>query len=114
MSRHDVGPVFDPGLQLERTSLAWRRTGLALAVGALVALRVLPVVGDSPWLFLLGGAGLIVAVALLVLAQRRYRCHYRLLSRTPPGPIGGGAIMMVTTAAVALLAAAALVLTLVR
>jgi hypothetical protein len=41
--------AWDPGLQPERTALAWRRTGLALTVGSLIGLRVLPPLLGSGW-----------------------------------------------------------------
>lgn len=56
----------DPGLQQERTRLAWQRTGLSVVAGALIVTRgamgpsgdVLLVVG----LLVLGGAWLILSV----------------------------------------------------
>jgi uncharacterized membrane protein YidH (DUF202 family) len=53
------GP-WDPGLQPERTALAWQRTGLALVVAALVAVRDGVVVG--------GPAGAVVLVPALAAA----------------------------------------------
>jgi putative membrane protein len=62
----------DPGLQNERTSLAWSRTALALVVAVLLAVRIT-----------LGELGLLavvftiftlpLAVGVLVSAARRYR-----------------------------------------
>lgn len=103
--------VFDPGLQPERTGLAWRRTGLALAVGSLVALRVVPGPGDGGWTLLPGLAGLGLALAVLVLGERRYRQVHRSLTRAEPVPVGGGGLVFVTalaTAALALYAAVVL------
>lgn len=73
---------FDPGLQLERTALAWRRTALTCCVGALVAMRVLPArLGP---LALLGAAVLAaLSAATMIAAHRRYRAHHRAL--TAPG-----------------------------
>ncbi|MDR5700910.1 DUF202 domain-containing protein [Agromyces aerolatus] len=73
--------VFDPGLQPERTELAWRRTALALGVGSLIALRILPeVFGDPLWA--LGGiAGVVAATALWFGARRRYRTITAALDR---------------------------------
>ena len=64
--------LFDAGLQPERTALAWRRTVLALAVGAAVALRILqPVLGL--WSIAVGVAGLVSASVMWILAGRRAR-----------------------------------------
>lgn len=63
--------VFDPGLQPERTELAWRRTALALAVGSLIALRVLPVAFGNPWWILVGGVGLTVSAGVWIWARHR-------------------------------------------
>ena len=63
---------FDPGLQPERTALAWRRTALALVVAAVVGIRVLPSL-LGVWAIVPAGAGLILAVVVLVASHRRYR-----------------------------------------
>lgn len=64
--------VADPGLQAERTYLAWQRTGLAFAaVGALllhVSSQQANRWGDVPGLF-----GLIVGASILAFALLRYR-----------------------------------------
>ena len=71
------GP-WDPGLQPERTALAWRRTGLALTVGSLIGLRVLPPL-LGPAAFVLAGLGVVASLAGLAAAHRRYRRVHRLL-----------------------------------
>jgi len=70
--------LFDPGLQPERTLLAWRRTCLAFGVASLVGMRftvdalgLLAVVGG------ILGAGL--AVLAYALAATGYRRSHRAL-----------------------------------
>jgi uncharacterized membrane protein YidH (DUF202 family) len=65
-----TGRIFDPGLQPERTDLAWRRTAIAIVLGAIVSLRLLPLV-LGPWALGLGFLALLAAGALWVLVLRR-------------------------------------------
>jgi hypothetical protein len=81
-----TSPLFDPGLQPERTALAWRRTVLSLAVEALIAWRLLPPV-LGPWSFGAGLAGAALAVVIWVLAARRARrTGEALLASSEPLP----------------------------
>ena len=68
----------DSGLQAERTALSWRRTALAVAVGSLLGLRVLPsqlgTVG-----YAVSALGLAWSLDLAVTARRRYRDGSRLV-----------------------------------
>jgi uncharacterized membrane protein YidH (DUF202 family) len=113
MSAGPGGGLFDPGLQLERTHLAWSRTALAfLADAAFMArasARVQPV-----WL------GIAVAVALAITGagawwhgRRSYAVRSaglrRGLSPVRPGALRATAIM---TTVVAIAAAALAVTTL--
>jgi uncharacterized membrane protein YidH (DUF202 family) len=69
MSANDL---FDSGLQPERTDLAWRRTALALTVGALVAGRLLLSVLGL-WSSVVGAAGIGAAASIWIGAVRRAR-----------------------------------------
>ncbi|KJL31370.1 YidH family protein [Microbacterium azadirachtae] len=81
--------VFDPGLQPERTALAWRRTALALAGGSVVIMRILPsVIGGAA--LALGFAGLALALIVLVGSHRRYRRQHRALTSTEPVVLRSG------------------------
>ncbi|WP_166785491.1 DUF202 domain-containing protein [Cryobacterium cryoconiti] len=63
---------FDPGLQPERTLLAWQRTVLALAVGAVVGMRLTaPAFGGAA--LVAGLIGLALSLAAYVGVRFRYR-----------------------------------------
>ena len=93
---------FDPGLQPERTLLAWRRTVLSLAVGGLVGLRMLPEsLGTLSVFFCLTVLG--ATVALHIVAERRCRRTYAELLASRPlssaGPVLLAASILVTACA---------------
>lgn len=97
----------DPGLQAERTSLAWRRTALSVAVGSLVGLRVLP--GElGAYGYAVCFLGLGWSVDLAVVARRRHRDADLVMRRVGHrGP--EGAVVARVALATAVTAAAALV-----
>lgn len=66
------GELFDPGLQPERTELAWRRTGLSIAVGSVVAMRLLPEALGNGWWIVPGILGVIFSAVLWQWSRRRY------------------------------------------
>jgi uncharacterized membrane protein YidH (DUF202 family) len=96
--------VFDPGLQPERTALAWRRTALALIVGSLAAVRVLPDLVGS-WGYAGAGVAFVASVAILIAAHLRYRRdHLTLISSASDRvALSGGALVAITASVVLLM-----------
>jgi len=94
----------DPGLQAQRSALAWTRTGLSVLVNALLVLRG-AAHGESRPLLLLG-TGLLFAAAVIV-AFGMQRCRH-LQAIVPKAP---GAGMMLTAVGVTWLACAGAVAT---
>ena len=76
-----AGGIFDTGLQAERTALAWQRTALAMAVGAVGAGRLAaPVLGAVS--LVVAVVGLLQALAVAATARRRYHAvHTSLTAR---------------------------------
>lgn len=99
---------IDPGVQAERTLLAWRRTCLALAVGYAAGAHLLaPVLGRAaPALGLGGLAAVALTWALPHARYRRWRAH---LAEDPTGLRVGGAPFAVMTVLVVLTGVAGLV-----
>jgi uncharacterized membrane protein YidH (DUF202 family) len=90
-------------LQSERTAMAWQRT--ALGVGGIGAVLLH---SGSVFTAVVGALGLVVALALLVLTERRYE---RIMRKVQGGePASQPALMLTMSTVVVLLAVAALVL----
>ncbi|MEE2522330.1 DUF202 domain-containing protein [Pseudarthrobacter sp. J75] len=89
----------DPGLQPERTSLAWGRTMMALITVSAIFLRWLPHHG-LPILALFGVAA-VAAAGIYLTQRRRYRTSSRGISSEQLSA-DAGAVLWTTVACVAL------------
>lgn len=87
MSAHPS--LFDLGLQLERTELAWRRTALGLVVLGAVAARLLLDVSLLA-AALAATAGALGSLGLWVASRRSYRRRRAALLSSSPRLPGGG------------------------
>lgn len=93
--------VYDPGLQTERTLLAWRRTCLAFGVASLVAMRFTVEAAGVVAVFAgVIGAGL--AVAAYVAAAVGYHRANTALHTTGELDHGAAPIALATAAALVL------------
>ena len=100
MAKTTAGAVHnDPGLQPERTDLAWRRTALTLITAACIFLRWMPSYG---WFVgTLVAASLLVALGIALTQRRRYHRAARGI---------GGAVMTANVRATAAIAGSVVVL----
>ncbi|MPZ80789.1 MAG: DUF202 domain-containing protein [Actinophytocola sp.] len=97
----------DHGVQNERTSLAWVRTGLGLAGCALLAGR-LAIVRQSPWAVGAAAAAALLAFGVLGWSHDHYRRAARQLREQRP--VDHALPALLVTCAVFLLGALALLL----
>ena len=75
---------YDPGLQPERTQLAWRRTALSIAIVSLIAARALPVIFESGLWVIPGVTGVAASAVFWIASARRARAIDRALSSGRP------------------------------
>ena len=107
--RHPTG-LADPGLQAERTYLAWQRTGLAFAaVGALLLHTSSQ--QHNRWVDLPGLFGLAVGALILLAALLRYRTSVAAARGERRAAVGG--VLLAVAAATLLLSLSGLVIVLV-
>ena len=99
MSRQ--GP-WDPGLQVERTTLAWLRTGLTFVVGLMVLLRLVAH-RSAIAAVACAAVALPLAAVIAIASWRRHRAAERNLRAEEPLPDG---VLQAAFTALALLAGA--------
>ena len=98
----------DPGLQPERTSLAWRRTGLAAATASTAMVRI-AVVRDSPVVAALCAGLVVVSLAALLEGSARSEARRRWFE-DDSDLVGLSLVARSTVASVIVLAVAGVVL----
>jgi uncharacterized membrane protein YidH (DUF202 family) len=97
------GRVFDEGLQLERTALAWQRTLLTLAAASLAIGRGLEVaIGATSWV--IAGAGVTVTLTLFVTVRRRYVGAHKHLTTIDATSLPSGGRLITACALLGLVA----------
>lgn len=116
MSQPALDRAWDPGLQPERTALAWRRYCLAaLALGLLMPRVVWPVLG--PWSLPAAAFAVITTLVIFQRTLRRYRRVHQTLITSPDPVLPDGRtplLAVVVHLVLGILALGALALTLVR
>ncbi len=95
LSPPPLRPHADPGLQPERTSLAWGRTVVSCCAATAILLRWMGHFGAA----VLALIALLVAAALTILLsqRRRYDRHARGVDREQLGPNPWGVLGMTAT-----------------
>ena len=99
---------LDPGLQPERTSLAWRRTGLAAATASTAMVRV-AIVRDSPVVAALCAGLVVIALGALLEGSARSEARRRWFD-DDGDLVGLSLVARATVASVVALAIAGIVL----
>lgn len=104
LTRRRPEPALDVGLPAERTAMAWQRTGLALAGFSALLVHF----ADRDLLVATPGlVGLVGALALLLVGERRYS---RAVRRIEAGePCGAHRLVVALTGGVVALSLASLV-----
>jgi putative membrane protein len=109
MTAGDDDQVWSEGLQLERTSLAWRRLALVLLGLALAVPRLgWPAIGI--WTLVPAGVVAAGATTLLVASHRRYVSTHRSLTSGTVLPLPDGRLIALTVLSALTLAAVAVVI----
>lgn len=94
MTDRGLDSTWDPGLQPERTSLAWQRTWLALLSVGLIVARLVAHYSLTLGVVIASGAVLLAAI-LGRLGSRRYaELQHELHAATPQGRGGINALLL--------------------
>lgn len=94
MTDRNTETVWDPGLQPERTSLAWQRTWLALLSAGLIVARLVAHYASAAGVAIAAGS-VLLAAALGRIGSRRYAdLHHRLHTDTPLGRGGFNLLLL--------------------